>query len=129
MRRLALRKQNGQAMVELAIVLPILIILVLGIIQFGVAFKNQLALTDAVRVGARQAAVSREAPDPVAAAETSVRNAAQDLKQSDLNVSVTSSWVQGEDVTVSAAYPYDISIFGVVVKSGSLTSETTERVE
>lgn len=116
-------------MVELAIVLPILILLVLGIIQFGIVYKDQLALTDSVRVGARQAAVSREAPDPVAAAENAVRNAAADLEQSDLNVSVASSWVQGEDVTVSATYPYDISIFGVVVKSGSLTSETTERVE
>ena len=35
----------------------------------------------------------------------------------------------GEDVTVSAAYPYDISLLGFVVKSGDLTSTTTERVE
>jgi len=116
-------------MVELAIVLPILIILVLGIIQFGIVYKNQLALTDAVRVGARQAAVSREAPDPVGNAEGALRSAAADLNQSDLNVSVSSSWVQGEDVTVSATYPYELNIFGLVVKSGSLTSETTERVE
>ena len=116
-------------MVELAIVLPILVMLVLGIIQFGIVYKDQLALTDAVRVGARQAAVSREMPDPPATAEAALRSAADHLDQSNLNVSVTSSWVQGEDVTVSANYPYDISIFGLVVKSGSLTSETTERVE
>ena len=131
MRRTARKKNNqdGQALVEFAIVLPLLVLLVFGMIQFGILYKNQLALTDSVRVGARQAAVSREAADPTAAAVSAVRNAAADLEQSDLNISVTSSWVQGEDVTVLATYPYDISLFGFVVKSGSLTSETTERVE
>jgi hypothetical protein len=32
-------------------------------------------------------------------------------------------------VTVSATYPYTLSIFGIAVTSGSLTSSTTERVE
>jgi hypothetical protein len=32
-------------------------------------------------------------------------------------------------VTVTASYPYSISILGMVVKSGNLTSTTTERVE
>ena len=44
-------------------------------------------------------------------------------------VSVSSTWVQGDDVTVTATYLYDISLLGVVVKSGSLTASTTERVE
>ena len=46
-------------MVEFAIVLPILLVLVFGIIQFGIVFNHYLTLTDAVRAGARQAAVSR----------------------------------------------------------------------
>jgi hypothetical protein len=58
-----------------------------------------------------------------------VRGSAADLDQSKLGVTVTSSWQQGEDVTVSATYPYDISLLGFVVKSGNLTSTTTERVE
>ena len=61
--------EKGQAMVEFAIVLPILLMLVLGIIQFGITFNHYLTLTDAVRAGARQAAVSRTASDPVGAAE------------------------------------------------------------
>jgi hypothetical protein len=32
-------------------------------------------------------------------------------------------------VTVTATYPYDISLLGVVVKSGTLSASTTERVE
>ena len=49
-------------MVEFAIVLPILLMLVFGIIQCGILFNHSLTLTDAVRAGARQAAVSRTLP-------------------------------------------------------------------
>ena len=55
-------EKTGQAMVEFAIVVPILLMLVLGIIQCGIPFNHSLTLTDAVRVGARQAAVSRTLP-------------------------------------------------------------------
>jgi len=39
------------------------------------------------------------------------------------------SWTGGADVTVTATYPYKISLLGLVVKSGRLTSTTVERVE
>ena len=42
---------------------------------------------------------------------------------------VMDAWVHGGDVTVQATYPYSISLLGVVVASGDLTSTTTERVE
>ena len=116
-------------MVEFALVLPALLLLVLGIIQFGIAFNNYLTVVDAVRAGARTAAVSREASNPDGTAEAKVRLAASDLDQARLDVTVDSSWEQGEDVEVSASYPFEISLLGLVVKSGSLTSTTTERVE
>ena len=116
-------------MVEFVIMLPILCMLIFGIVQFGIAFNHYLTLTDSVRAGARRAAVSREAGDPVAAAVAQVRASATDLKQSNLTVTVTSSWTPGGDVTVTAKYPYEINIMGLVVRSGQLTSSTTERVE
>jgi Flp pilus assembly protein TadG len=127
--RLFRKNQQGQAMVEFAIVLPVLLLLVLGLMQFGLAYFHHLTVTDAVRAGARQAAVSRELPDPAGTAEARVRAAATDLVQADLEVYVTSSWVQGEDVEVRATYPYDINLLGMVLYSGDLKSSTTERVE
>ncbi len=131
------RAQDGQALVELALVLPLLLLLVLGIIQFGILFNNYLTLTDAVRAGARQAAVSRTVTNPVAATESRIKGSAAGLDTSDLAITVTprdpsdgsATWVQGGDVTVKATYPYAIDLFGVVVMSGRLESETTERVE
>jgi Flp pilus assembly protein TadG len=129
MKRLSFKNENGQTLVEFALVLPILCLLLFGIIQFGIAFNNYLTLTDAVRAGARKASVSREASNPVGAATTEVRASASDLDQSQLTVSVTSPWAPASDVTVAGSYPYSIHLLGMVVMSGSLKSSTTERVE
>jgi Flp pilus assembly protein TadG len=127
-KRIQLRAQNGQTMTEFALVLPLLALLLFGVIQFGIAFNNYITLTDAVRAGSRKAAVARHLQNREKYVDTAVRAAATDLKSSDLQVEVESTWQSGEDVRVSASYPYSISLLGVVVKSGRMTSETTERV-
>jgi Flp pilus assembly protein TadG len=128
-RKINLRSQQGQSLTEFALALPILALLLFAVIQFGIVFNNYVTLTDATRTGARKGAVGRQLANPQGATVTAVRNSAQNLKQSDLNVSVTSSWQAGTDVTVNATYPYSIRLLGMVVKSGRLTSTTTERVE
>lgn len=51
------REERGQGLVEFALVLPILLALVLGIIEFGWALNGKITLNSAVREGARAAAV------------------------------------------------------------------------
>lgn len=116
-------------MTEFALVLPILALLLFGVIQFGIVFNHYITLTDAVRAGARKGAVGRRLQNPEATVIQAVRDASTDLNQSDLNVSVTSSWTQGSDVSVTADYPYQINLLGLVVKSGRMHSTTKERVE
>jgi Flp pilus assembly protein TadG len=129
-----LRDEHGQAMTELALVMPIFAMLLLGIVQFGIAFNNYLTLTDATRAGARRAAVSRFVGDQGASAKIAVENAASGLDPAklDANITVTSSpdWsTTGSQVSVTASYPYSINILGFVVKAGSLTSTTKESLE
>lgn len=126
-----LRDDDGQALVEFAVVAPLLVLLLFAVLQFGVLFNNYLVLTDAVRVGGRTAAVSRRAEDPSAAAAAAVRASAANLELADLAVAVNApgGWRRGADVVVAATYPYDIDLLGFVVKSGRLTSQTTERIE
>jgi Flp pilus assembly protein TadG len=121
-------------MAEFTLVLPVLAILLFGVIQFGIVFNNYLAVTDAVRAGARQAAVARYLPpaERKPKVEAKVRASAENLDQGKLTVAVQPSdpnWAAGTDVTVTASYPYAINILGKVVKDGFLTSKTTERVE
>ena len=127
----ARKREDGQTLVEFALVLPLIAILLFGVIQFGIVFNNYLTLTDAVRAGARKAAVSRSlgASGAQNAATQAVVDAGVDLKLKSKDVSVSSGWDPGDTVTVQAQYPYSINLLGVVVKSGFLKSQTTERVE
>jgi Flp pilus assembly protein TadG len=130
-KRIQIRNEQGQTMTEFALVLPILALLLFGIIQFGIVFNNYVNLTDATRAGARRAAVSRQDPDR----DNTVINAVRRSFRSDggdpqLDVPrPVSTWQPGTDVTVTATYPYSISLLGMVVKSGLLSSTTKERVE
>ncbi len=126
-----LRREDGQAITEFALILPVLVALLLGIIQFGIVFNNYLTITDAARAGARKAAVSRFIGDNGASAKTTAQNSAQQLDQTALKVTVTSTdWnVPGSDVNVTVTYPYSINILGWTVKAGDLSSTTKERLE
>ena len=128
-RQIQLRSERGQSLTEFALALPILALLLFAVIQFGIVFNNYVTLTDATRAGARKGAVGRQLSNPQGATVTAVRNSATNLNQTNLNVTVTSSWQAGTDVTVTATYPYSISLLGMIVKSGNLSSTTTERVE
>jgi Flp pilus assembly protein TadG len=131
-KKLSLKNQNGQTMVEFAIAIPVLLLVVFAIIQFGILFHNYVTLTDAVRAGGRQGAVARHLPSGrEAAVEDRVRNSAVNLDQAELDVDVDASpaWDQGADVTVTATYPYKIDLLGFVIAEGDLESTATERIE
>ena len=126
-------------MVEFALVLPFLLLVVVGIIKFGIAYNHYITLTDAVRVGARQLSLGRGYPsDPCAAAVTRTVNAATDLKLTASQVTATPTApdtctpggisTQGSSVTVTASYPCDVGIFGINVPC-TLKASATESVE
>lgn len=118
-------------MTEFALVLPILLVLLFGIIQFGIIFNNYVALTDAARAASRKGAVSRASSDPQGDCQAAGYAAGVNLKNpgTDFVLTCSSSWDAGSDVTVTATYPYDISLLGWVVASGTLNTTMKERVE
>jgi Flp pilus assembly protein TadG len=131
MRRL--RGEDGQTAVEFALVAPLLIALLLGIIQFGVAFHNYVTLTDAARAGARKAIVLRFQGGKIDDAKAAVYAAASDLDSKQLQVDVTDpDWgTPGSTVTVTATYPYTINIplLGMSIASGNLHATAKEELE
>ncbi|HLL81454.1 MAG TPA: TadE/TadG family type IV pilus assembly protein, partial [Longimicrobium sp.] len=64
------RSDEGQAVVEFALIVPVLLLLVLGVVEFGRAWSAHQAVTDAAREGARLAVIA----DPTVT-EDSVRKA------------------------------------------------------
>jgi Flp pilus assembly protein TadG len=129
--------EGGQSLVEFALVLPLLLLLMLGIFKFGVAFTNYLTLTDAARNGARELAVERGQANPCAAAATAAKNAAGSLAGITVteqfpapDVSTCANLVSGEDAVVTTTYPCDLSIMGIDFAPGcTLSASATERIE
>ena len=127
--RLSFRSDDGQAFVEFALVLPILVLLILGITQFGLAFRNYIAITDAARVGARAAAVKRTS-GPCAAASTAIQNTVSAGQWSQISSRITCvpGTNVGDQVSITINYPYSIGLPGISV-SGNLTANAKERME
>ena len=132
--RIRLRSDRGQAAVEFALIAPILMVLLLGIIQAGIAFHDYLAVTDAARAAARQAVEARIGGITAADVTTAATNAAADLDKTKLHVLLANPTdptfsTSGSTLTVTVTYPYSINVLGVVVASGNLTSTMTDRLE
>lgn len=82
-------EDEGQSAVELALCLPLMLLVVTGITTFGIAMNNYILLTDATNSGARQVALSRgQTSDPCAALASTVSAAAPLLKSSNLAYSL-----------------------------------------
>jgi Flp pilus assembly protein TadG len=97
-------RDRGATAVEFALVLPLLLLLVCGIIDFGRALNAQISLTEAAREGARLAALGYSS----AAVDARAVAAAPDL--SGVNVTITKSCAPGAgpaaDAQVSVSYSF-----------------------
>lgn len=110
--------ERGAAAVEFALVLPLLVLLLFGIIEFGRGYNAKVALQAAVREGAR--ALALDSADPIEA----TADAAPSLHADLLGVSTSSSpCVTGTEATVTATYPftYTIPLFGTATVTLSAT--------
>ena len=125
------RRSRGQAMVEFTLILPLLMLLIFGIYQFGQTYADYIQVTNAARDGGRKALVSRSDASGVADVTTAAKNATWWLDKSQITVAVSPNqpWAQGQTVTVTVSYPYSINLLGLVVGSGTLKSTTTVRME
>ena len=56
-------KERGQSLIEIAIILPILLLLLLGVAEVGMGLRNYLVVVNANREGARYAAHGRFGDD------------------------------------------------------------------
>jgi hypothetical protein len=127
-RRGAAGDARGQALVEFALVVPILLILIIGIIEFGRAWNISQVLGHAAREGARSAALE----DP-AIGEDSVKSivdnvlVAAGLEYPRDDILVDNMDVSGEPVRVSLAYEYRFVFFGPVIGWASDKSTITIR--
>ena len=124
--------QRGTALIEFALVLPMLIVLTFLVVDFGRAFMVKNMLTQAAREGARQMAVL-DSQDQARTTTKTVASAAG-LDSSLVVVTVTEPVSDHYQVTVSAPfqwlYPGLLRYLGIAsASSGTLTASCTMRSE
>src|SRR5580700_7669955 len=79
----------GGPAVEFALVLPMLLLLLIGMIEFGLTLNNYIMLTEAVRSGARQFAISRGGTTPYTDAVNQIHGAAAGLNPSGVTITLS----------------------------------------
>ncbi|MVA76539.1 pilus assembly protein [Auraticoccus sp. F435] len=121
-------RDRGAAAVEFALVAPVLLLLVLGITEFGRAYHLQTTLSGAAREGVRVMALQ----DDRAAARAATRSAAQPLVLTDAQIAVSpdscaAARASGSgNATVTVTYPMDF-IGGFMGASITLTGRGVMR--
>jgi hypothetical protein len=114
---------KGQATVELALVLPLVLTLALALLQVGLVARDTVRVTHAARSATRAAAVGFD--------DAAVRQAAADgsgLSPSRLSITID----RADDlVTVRVSYrcPTDVPMVGAIAPSVVLRDQLTMRVE
>jgi Flp pilus assembly protein TadG len=103
-----LKREEGAAAIEFALLLPLLMLILFGIIEFGLVLYNQEVITNASREGARYGIVIGS-PRPTTGQIQGVVNTY--LTNAGLagsaTVSVTGAQgASGSDLTVAVVYPY-----------------------
>jgi Flp pilus assembly protein TadG len=145
-------REEGGTLVEVAVVLPILLLIVTGIFTFGIALNNYIQLTDAVGISARLLAISRgQTTDPCTAASAAFYKAAPYLKTANLSFTfvlngttytgascsststttgAAGNLVQGQPAQITVTYPCNLAVYGKnYAPSCSLTGQVTELVQ
>jgi Flp pilus assembly protein TadG len=108
--------ERGQSLVEFTMIVPIFLLLVFAIVDFGMGFHAWITVTNSAREGARIGAVGADQ----STIEARARDTAGSLDGEDLSVTVTNAQGDpGEAVTVEVDYDYQLitplsNILGIV---------------
>ncbi|QXC60098.1 pilus assembly protein [Aquihabitans sp. G128] len=119
-------QEGGQATVELALALPVVVLALLLVVQVALVARAQLLVVHAAREGARAAAVD---PDPGAAARAA--RATPGLRAGDLRVEVAGRGGEGSRVRVTVRYRVrtDVPLVGGLLGDPTVSATVTMRVE
>jgi Flp pilus assembly protein TadG len=114
--------ERGTALLEMALTLPLLLLVSIGIFEFGRAYQTQQVLTNAAREGARVAVLPGQPAGAVQARVTAYATAGQIYHPADAAATVTPTLVSigsgqttsGSKVTVT--YPYSFTVLQPVAR-------------
>jgi Flp pilus assembly protein TadG len=157
LRALVASESSGQALLEFALISPLILMLALGLCVFGIGLEEQLTLTNATELAAQQVAISRSSVSSsntvCEIAESTFVNAAPSMDSTKLTFTLTLSGqgaiptttgassftsakncssdtlVENQTVTLTVSYPYTASFINFGTKSYTLSSTIEQVIE
>lgn len=140
--------EEGGALVEMAVTLPLLMMIMTGIFSFSVAIYQKLQLAEAVSNGGHYLAVDRGDSDPCKTVANAIYNAAPGLNPNSMSLTFTingtqsgptcpgssgtanANMVSGGNAQIDATYPCALGVYGAnFAGTCSLKSEITEVIQ
>jgi Flp pilus assembly protein TadG len=102
-----LRGERGSNAVEFGLIVPILLVLVLGIVEFGHAFQVQGTLSAAAREGARAMALRNDQAQAKDAVQAAAGSLNPDITDAQISISPAAcpTGLSSQNVTLTVSYP------------------------
>ncbi|MEZ4357805.1 MAG: TadE/TadG family type IV pilus assembly protein [Eubacteriales bacterium] len=119
-----LKKEEGQSIVEAAFVIPLIVLILCGILDFGWIFSNQLTVNNYSREGARYAIVNSDAQDLTYLVTERIKSVSGLGDEADIGITVE---VNQEDVKVKVTKSVKVltPITGIFLPDQQITVEST----
>ena len=143
LRRRLRADRNGATLVEFAIGVPVLMLIGVGLMKFGLAMSQYIMLTSAASTGATALALARGSASPYTTTTTAITNAAPSLTAGSITTTVTVNGTScttntacaalltaGATARVTATYPCDLSVLGRNFKTNcTLSAQSAQMVQ
>jgi Flp pilus assembly protein TadG len=146
---------TGSALVEMALVMPIMLCMITGIFSISTALYQKLQLAEALSSGGRVLAADRGATDPCADAVTAIDSAAPGLGTTSIGLTIkingnsygtgtstvscagsagagganNPNMPAGAIATIQATYPCSLSIYNIRGLSCAISSQIAEAIQ
>jgi len=141
--RWAFLSERASAMVEVAVMTPVMLLLITGIFSISITLEQKLQLAEAVASGARYLAVDRGDTDPCASTVSVVEAAAPTLTSSNMtftfvlngtttngsSCSGTTNMISGKQGQLTVTYPCSLFAYGMSFGSCTLSETASEVIQ
>ena len=133
--RIGRRGERGQALAEFALVLPLILFFIAGILEFGRAWNIKQAITDAAREGARYAVVQDSAITSTDDVRAKIEERLALSGIDSANIEFSGVFQTAGETTVSISTPFRMALVGVLLgwagapSTVSISTQATMRSE